>query len=360
MIKRFTLPVLSFYVRRRLARWLRRLGDGLEPGRFAFCLKGNLVPVTGHAAHMSTIFAVKIAYQTGLLADWPQCVQNACITFLQSFQDEDGWVRDPWVLAYYNKHPDASPELQASIRAETRQLLSLLFTLGAKPLYAPPLEYDSPQAVSAFIRSLDWSNPWAAGSHWSHQAFLLAAAKAAGKDVSRLEAALLSLLDEYYNPECGLWFDPSQAPPPVNIQINGAMKVLTGLAWLPKRRSDHEALVRFCLNTLRLGDSCSLIDQIYVLQQTTAAYAEKSDLRREAKNAALRLARQSMRYYQRGDGAFSFYPGKAQTCYYAGIPASLGLQTADLHGSAMQTWALALVLQFFDGDEGCGWTTQRV
>jgi hypothetical protein len=360
MINRLTLPWISIYLRKRLARWLRRLGENLKPGRFAFCLRGNLVPVTGRVAHMSTIFAVKIAYQTGLWADWPQCRKNACITFLQSFQDEDGWVRDPWILAHYAEHPEASPDLQATVRAETRQLLSLLFTLGAKPLYAPPLEYDSPQALSAFTRSLDWSNPWAAGSHWSHQAFLLAAAKAAGKDVSRLEAALLSLLDEYYSPEQGLWFDPSQAPPPVNIRINGAMKIFTGLAWLPKRPLDHEALIRFCLNTLRLNDSCSLIDQIYVLQQTTAGHDEKSSLGQEAKNAALRLARQSIRYYQWRDGAFSFYPGKAQNFYYAGIPASLGLKTADLHGSAMQTWALALVLQLLECSEDYGWTAQRV
>lgn len=360
MTNHFVVSGVSSFLQKRIAHWLRRLKEDLEHGRFAFCLKGNLVPVTRRAAHMSTVFAVKTAYQTGLWSDWPQHEKDACITFLQSFQDEDGWVRDPWILAYYGEHPEAAPDLQSTIRAETRQLLSLLLTLGAKPLHAPPLEYDSPQALSKFIRSLDWSNPWAAGSHWSHQAFLVTATKAVGKDVSPLEDSLLSLLDEYYDPKRGLWFDLSQAPPPVNIQINGAMKVFTGLAWLPKQSVSHETLVHFCLNTLRLDDSCSLIDQIYVLQQAMATCDESAALTREAQKAALRLARQCIRYYHWSEGAFSFYPGRAQHAYYAGIPTSFGKKTADLHGSAMQTWALALVLQILGKSEACGWTTQKV
>ena len=354
------LILVEKVLKKRIHGWLENLSSNLELGRFSFCLKGNLVPTSKHAASMATVFAAKIAYQTGLWSTWSQKKKDACIAFMLSFQDEDGWVRDPWILDYYDKHPEVYPCLQETIRAETRQLLSLLITLGAKPLYAPPLEYDSPENLIAFIRSFDWSNPWAAASHWSHQAFLIATSKAAGKDVTSLEAALFSVLDEYYHPECGLWFDSSQMPPVSNILINGAMKVFTGLQWLPANPMNHEPLVRFCLKTMRMDDSCSLLNQIYVLQEATTVHNEKTALTTEARNAAMRLARQTMRYYRWKEGAFSFYPSRAQHCYYAGIPTSKGLKTADLHGSAMQTWALALAMQFLGYSDDCGWAIQRV
>jgi hypothetical protein len=177
-----------------------------------------------------------------------------------------------------------------------------------------------------------------------------------GKEAGELEDALFRLLSEYCVPETGAWHEPNAPTPPVNIRINGAMKALSGLAWLTPRPMDYSALINFCLQTLLQNDSCSLLNQLFVLEQTTKE--QKSGRSRYlAADAAVKLMKQSLNFYHWSEGAFSFFPHKAQTHYY-GVPVSHGEHCADLHGTAMQTWALALAAGFLG--IGGDWTTQKV
>jgi hypothetical protein len=308
---------------------------------------------------MPTVFAVRSAYMTGIWHKWPEEVRAACIECLASFQESDGYVRDPWLRESYPETLDRNERVIDNVRAETRQMLPLLIAIGAKPKYAVPLEHETPDQLSAYIHSQDWSNPWSAGSQWSHQAFMVAASKQAGKDVAALEAALLDCLRVYHHAENGAWYAPDAPAPPVNIQINGAMKICSGLAWFTSPPvMDFTSLARFCLHTARTDDSCSLMNQLFVLESLTRTNKNLVPAG-PLEEVALRLLRESLRYYHFREGAFSFYPGRAQHSYY-GVAASASGDCADLHGTAMQIWAVSLALKLLNLDEKCGWRLQKI
>lgn len=349
----FTAPIL----RKKIDAWLRERSRGLEPGRFSFCAKGSFAPTDGQQGLASSCFALKIAWQLGLWETWEPSYQKACMDFLCSFQCADGFVRDPWICE--KAQHATNPTLQEIIRAETRQTLSLLLSLGRKPVYVPPLEYETPAEIQSFVHGLNWRNPWAAGSHASHLAFFIAARQAWGvNDHPGLEEALFESLMHYHNPQTGAWHDPAH-PPSTQIQINGAMKVLTALAWMRPRQIDFGPLIAFACTDLEKNDSCGLLNNIFVLNSCLRLSGANHQFAALAERKLVSFLRQTASFYQWREGAFSFYKNKAQHIYY-GVPVSTGEKVADLHGTAMQVWAWGELLTHLGLAEKLNWRVQTV
>lgn len=365
------IPIDLIALRTSIADWLDQMADGLPPGRFRFCAKGSFVPVDGKAAQVSTCFAMKTAWQTGIWENWSEKQRRACVDFIKSFQTPEGWFEDPWLEA------KAKPGLKDiarlvlgrtswrrlknikadNIRAETRQSAATLLMVGEKPDYPLPQEIKSTGDAQNYVHALDWSNPWSAGSHLSHQLFMLSVNRQCFENLGEnkhLIDTLLHALNEYYHPDTGTWYIGN---PPDFIKINGAMKVFSGLQWLDKPYPDTHALLDFALKQPFESDGCGFLNRLFVLYQAKKGVEDGYRIKKIRKLAQDALER--VMVFHRPDGGFSFYKNKAQTGYYY-ASMSKGLPVSDLHGAAMFVWAIALCLELLGEDAPEGSEVWRV
>lgn len=106
------------------------------------------------------------------------------------------------------------------------------------------------------------------------------------------------------------------------------MKALSGLQWIDHPYPDTKNLLDFALSRSFQDDSCSFLDQLFVVQQAQKGVtAYRSD---DIKKLAFR-ALAAVGKYKKADGAFSFFPHKSQTSYYQ-AKVSRGRPVGDLHG----------------------------
>jgi len=344
-----------------ISDWLRQMAEGLLPGRFRFCAKGSFVPVDGKVAQVSTCFAMKSAWQAGVWKHWSVKRCEACVEFVKSFQTPEGWFKDPWLEtnARLNFKDIASlvlgrTGLQAlknrkmnNLRAETRQSVATLLMVGKKPDHPLPQEIRDGDDARKYINAMDWSNPWGAGSHLSHQLFMLSVNRQCFDDLEgnkNLVDALLQELKRYYHPDTGTWY---KGNPPDAIKINGAMKVFSGLQWLYRPYPDTHALLDFALKQPFKSDGCGFLNRLFVVYQAQKGVEDGYRVR-EIKKLAKDALKRVMEFHQ-ADGGFSFYKNKSQTRYYY-ASVSKGLPVSDLHGSAMFVWAIALCLELLGED----------
>lgn len=352
-------PMLAPLLSRRIRRWLTRMGAGLDSGRFRYCREGSLVPVSGHAGLVSTVFAAKILYTTGNWQYLDATAKSDMLAFIASFQSADGFFRDPWMLDALKNSGSSSDAVERYIRAETRQALSLLFALEAAPVYPSPLELKGADHARHYMRELDWRNPWGAVSHFSHQCFFLAAARATGRAVpADIVEALLEELFSHYDPESVTWHINGQPVATPTLTINGLMKMLTGFAWL-----DSEVYTRLKLDALwervcehvAQTDACSLFNHLYVL--ATISRLQNFKKTKTLEKFCTSYLASLVPFYRWAEGAFSFFPQRSQETYLEAKITS-GSSCADLHGTVMQTWALSLLFQLM-GTDSC-WQPQKV
>ncbi len=356
-------------LRTSIAAWLERMAEGLEPGRFRFCSHGSLVPVSGQQAQFATCFAMKIAWQIGIWDSWSAVRREGCLAFVKSFQRADGWFVDQWLarqarldlkervglylhrLIGSNSRRATDYRDNINIRAESRQSASTLLMVEDLPGYPLPIECSTSEEVSRFIHSFDWSHPWSAGSHLSHLLFMLSANEKhfpKRSDYAGLIDTALVCLAALRDSESGCWCKGS--PDPVE-NLNGAMKVFSGLQWLSKPYPDCRRLMDFALDQRLQDDGCSFLNQLFVVYHARLGvppgYREE-DVRHLGHLALARISR-----FVREDGAFSFFEERAQTHYY-GANVSQGAPVADLHGTTMMTWATAIALALSAQSEDMG------
>lgn len=158
----------------KIKEWLEEMAAGLEPGRFRFCSHGSLVPTQGHGGLMATCFAMRSAWQSGVWELWTEERKNASIEFIRSFQRDDGFFEDPWLM----KNAGISLETiinfmlgrvplkkilhlkKMNLRAETRQCLGDLFNVDSQPPNRVPLEQSSIDTLKNYLNSLPWQQPY--------------------------------------------------------------------------------------------------------------------------------------------------------------------------------------------------------
>lgn len=339
-----------------LADWLEKLREGLPEGRFRLCLKGGLIPIEGQQGQVSTCFAMKIAWQTGLWEEWDAQRRQACVEFIQAFQQENGMFFDPWlsqmtsislkdylgVLLGRGRWKDLQLRHEQNIRAETRQSASTLLIVGAKPIYPMPLEVANEDDVRRYIQGLNWQNPWSAGSHVSHQLFMLTVnyqCFGQPKNYAELIDEFVSQLTRFYDASSGTWFAGN---PSDTLKLNGAMKILSGLQWLDRPYHNTKTLLDFALQQPFRKDGCGFLNRLFVIQQ--AVKGVPSGYRQEDIRCLAAEVLETVALFRQEDGAFSFFTEHAQTTYY-GAPVSRGQRVSDLHGTVMMVWAIAIALE---------------
>jgi hypothetical protein len=345
-------------LRNSISAWLDTLQAGCYGGHFKFCLQGNLTP---DSALMPACFGMKIAWQTGLWEQWAEDRRQSCIEYVNSFQTNDGYFYDPWLVRNSRSKPMdfvrvlmgrlslqqvAHRKIQ-NILAETRQSASTLLMVGANPKYPMPCELKKTSEVVPFVNSFNWDNPWSAGSHISHQLMMLTINRSLFNNGIDYEAIIDGILRQLFlirDPKTGTWFTGN---PSDTIKINGAMKILSGLQWLNLPYPDTRALLDFALQQPSQDDGCNFLNRLFVVWQAkrgVPAGYRKDEICSLAYDVFSKLDR-----FKKSDGAFSFFPDHAQNMYF-GVKVSRGKRVSDLHGTVMLVWAIAIALELL-GDE---------
>lgn len=348
-------------------RWLETLREDvwrwfqtvyIRPGRVRFCAEGALFEPGERAGLGLACLALKTLHMLNLTDRLPAGTLSAWAERIRSFQHPGGFragyfedpalrkaAREPFYLPW--RIPAA---WQATLRAETRQACAALACIGETP--RTPLQFlpKTPEAVRNYFHRLEWTNPWAAGSHAGHlMAFLRINRTLFGndEDETRLLPVLLEELDAVQDKATGCWRKGQPTPQQL---INGAMKVITGYAYLNLPFAYPERLIDFALSLQNDHDACHHADLIYVLHQC----ARLTDYRREdiQQVAAQRLA--AIMAFRKPDGAFSFREHSAGTNYY-GAPMSVGKPVSDIHGTTLFTWTAVMIADLLELRETLGW-----
>ena len=343
---------LAIY-RDSLGAWFEQVACDLDEGRFRYSTEGSLIPTEGDAAFFSTCFALKAAWNCGLRFEWPSEKVKGGLEFLASNQREDGYFADPFledvpvptwktyvaaILRLCEWPVPAGLQRERNLRADTRQIASVLLQYGHKPKYPLPAQLTSPDKAVRYFRSLDWTIPWGCASHLSHEMFFLSVNNSMFGNVDDYASVVDAVSDclASIQRDDGCWYEGNV---PENMKINGAMKVFSMLNWLNRPFPESSRLMKFALDQPFVSDGCGFLNRLYVVWNASRACdsAEYGDQIHE-------LVADSVAHVQqfiRADGGFSFYPDCSESSYF-GCQVTRGLPESDMHGAVMFTWALAL------------------
>lgn len=358
--------------------WLRRLQEsvpayldqlrlGDEIGRYLPC-KAGATPVGREMALGWSCFALKLHHMLGLWPALPEEDRLAWISFLQSFQknDGEGAFVDPPEIAYLEAHVPFRERLRSLLRrgqpthsagaitlAETKQAIASLAEVGAMPR-RPFKGFPHTRAgVREWLESQDWSRPWGAGGQSAGLVVFIKTQAPRFLPAAEVEG-LLEECREFYASlvdfETGAYFRGRR--PAHGEMINGAMKVLMALDWLEVKPHQADRLIATCLQRTPTSRGCHLVDAVYLLHQCLAGQPPSDAVRSFCAQIFGEI-----QYHAQDDGGFSFHREKAQTNYY-GVPISRGRQESDIQGTCLLVWALAMIWRMLEPGTAA-WKTMR-
>lgn len=223
-------------------------------------------------------------------------------------------------------------KFKKAINAETKQAIATLHQVGFKN--KEPIEdtFYNEVLLSNYLNSLDWSKPWTSGAQFASLCVYTKTQQ------FNYEPVLLEFLEKIVDPETGSYF--SQRPNHTREVINGAMKIISGLDWIEHEIQNPKNLIDFCLNNKPILEGCDVVDYIYVLYKCSKQTDYK---KREILLLFNSLINEIKLLFNKPDYGFSYFKNKSQTHYY-GVPISKGLQTSDIHGTLLCSWALMMIL----------------
>lgn len=359
-----TLPPWLHHLPEQIAGFLESVHVAGQSGRYRPAAAG-LTPQGEQIALGYSCYAHKVAYMLGLWDTLPEAERAAWNAFLCSFQVEGRPYRtqadhnafiDPVVAGYLRAAMPRQPWRERLRRAivqrgratgfdrvlvsETKQAIATLAQVGAAPDRSFLGFPRSPQAIRRYLDDLNWAQPWEAGAH---AAILAVFIDTQGPqlllpgEVNRLETVVKGYLDSVTDAGSGAYFRGK--PPDHGTLVNGAMKVLTALDWLGEPVHYPARLIDTTLAQRPRAEGCHLVDAVYVLYRC----AQQTDHRRAEVQAYCRHVLDMIAaHFVAAEGGFSYSVGASQTIYY-GVPITDGRPMADLHGTILLTWALAMI-----------------
>lgn len=335
-------------------RWMERLRVAGHPGWIRFCEKGALLEPGPRAGLGISCLALKICLMLGLERYLARRELDEWIEFIRSFQKKNGRFKGFFEDMEVTKAADMRigwfKKDVGVRRAETRQACATLLFAGSAPKYPVDCLPRNTKELRDFVGSLDWSNPWGAGSHVGHLLFLYemnARLFGSREKIYPLIEEILTLLKKLQDKKTGSWH---KGVPNNNEIINGAMKIITGYRFLGKQFRFPERLIDICLSSRSLDNGCNIADVIYVLYECS----RQTDYRINDIEDLFRQCIHHIKKLHRSDGAFSYFIEKAQTHYY-GVKVSKGLPESDIHGTALIVWSLVMIGDLLGFREELGW-----
>ena len=351
----------------KILNFLSTLQVDQRPGRYLPCLIG--ATTEGKKVGLGfSCFALKIYHMLGQWKNLDENYQNSWITFIKSFQNvgsvtpknsikKNGFL-DPTLIDFLESkktpfsfrssikkllkppQPEFLNNVERAVIAETKQALSTLAEVGEYSTEPYGWFPKTPKAVSDYMGKFDWTKPWGAGGQTAALSvfFSLEASRTIEKtDVKSLQNSARQFYRSISDSETGGYF--IGPPPNHGMLINGAMKVLTALAWLEEPIHFPEKLIDTTLKRHPRTEGCHLADAVYVLHRCSS----QTDFKRATIVNYCMLVLDMIKSHHNEDGGFSYSIGVAQKSYY-GLPISRGLNESDVHGTILLTWALAMIL----------------
>lgn len=346
------MPVWLRTLPRDIGVWLERITVQGHPGWLWYCSDGALHEPGPMAGLAFSCLGLKLAYLFNLTSTMRQEDLVQWGDHIKTFQRRDGprkgFFEDPLIL----REKDRWFRRDFAVRrGETRQAFVTLLSVGQLPRVPLPVIASHERGICEFIRGLPWSSdPWGAGSHASLlMVFIEANARWFGRtsERDRLMPVILNEMNRLQDPVTGCWKKGS--PDPDNV-LNGAMKVLSGYAFLGVPFSYCEQLVDFALTRAGNRDACHHVDLVYVLHQcVNRTNYRRDDIERYA------FARVEQIYsFHRVDGGFSFHKDHSGTQYY-GVRVAEGKAVSDIHGTKLVAWALVMLADMLGWRETLKW-----
>jgi len=356
-------------------RFVRSLAEPETPGRF-YPAYNNLTEAGEGIELAFSCFALKIYYMLGLWDELLPGEQSAWLDYIRSFQVEGNpvgiWTAenafiDPVLLQWVRwqvprrRHlldrlffPKRMTVVQRMISGETKQAVATLAQVGAATVHPYTGFPTHPAEMLNYLSHLDWTQPWEAGAHTATIAVYLRTEGPRFLGESRI-AELLTICVDFINsladPKTGAYF--RGGTPSYEQRVNGAMKVLTALAWLEIPIHHPEALIDTCLMRLPDAEGCHLVDAVYVLHRCL----EQADHRKDEVQEFCRELVSIVRAHHNEDGGFSYFAGRAQSHIHR-VRITKGPPISDIHGSVLLTWAVVMMLDILE-ENTFGWRVMK-
>lgn len=326
---------------------------------FRYSLSGDLYGPRTRWGLGQLVFATRILCMIDKLKDVDEKKRKNLTQAILSFQKSNGYIYDPLISKLTvkarvkeflrNGNFESLLDTQTK-RAETRQSFAALFCLNGKPktpfLHIPYTE----ERVRKYLQSMDWKQPWASGSHFSHLLFFYKANKELFNFQPDLSNHLIDCAVEWVNQlqskTDGSWYEGDV---PLFQKINGAMKILTGFSVVHRYKLDYiEKLIDTCLSGINDAHACNNFNIVYVLYYC----CKLTDYRRkEIEQFCLDRLNIYKEFYCEKVGGFSFLKNKANDVYYK-AKISKGLNEPDIHGTVMFVWGITLISKILKLDIG--------
>ncbi len=297
-------------------------------------------------------FAADLIYMLNRNLSEQQKGQQA--EFFNSFQDsETGFYNEPFLHELYDSTIDRVIEMSGTYLSF--QVCGAMEAIGRLPKY-PFRFYEfalKKGAITKYIEEkLPWDySPWGAGGWIDSIATMLLMNVKMGYETYKLPFdEILLWLKKHQNPETGLWGDPNSSQGVTGL-VNGGYHLLRGTYFQSEIELPYtENIINNCIFIYRTnnyfrhgcGEGCHDLDLFDLMVQTTRynqAYRkdEITDICKE------RLDEISS--FQNDDGAFSFFPHRAQTehNYYR---ISAGMEESDIQGTVFYLHTIRRISEY--------------
>lgn len=340
-----------------IIRFLSKLKKPGHPGFYSYSLSGDIYPPNIHWGLGNSVFAAKIYYMLNTVDDIQDKKEIA--DFIKSFQKDNGEICDPLVhkrsitrrvYHSFRKMDFNNIANQQNRRAETRQAFAALLCLQSKPDIPYELVPYTREGIQKYVASLNWKEPWGAGSHISHLLFFLNNNRRLfdlhKEEADSLIDHVLGLVNDYRQDD-GSWYEKG-ADIPLNYKVNAAMKIMT--AYDAAGRDDFsepEKMIDLCLSSTNNGDACNNFNIICVLYHCSRKTDHRAD---EIREYCLNKIQTYKTHYWPDHGGFSFFERNANRVYY-NARISKGLNEPDIHGTSLFLWGITLITKMLGTDD---------
>ncbi len=331
--------------------FLKHQRSSKTKGYYKYSYSGDLYDDSIHWNVGSSVFALKIYYTLGIQKN--QEIINIA-NYIKSFNHKNSQIYDNFIykkaflinlLSSVKNKNFANIFNEQYKRAETRQAYSSLMLYDELPKkidISIPLNTDE---ISSYLSKLNWHEPWGASSHFSHLMFFYKLAKKTNqitkKEFDSLTSYAIDWINNLRQKKNGGWYKGNQTDKYI---VNGAMKIITGLLAAEKEIFDFPAeLIDTCLRATNDEQACDNFNIIFVLNYASKLL-NRSYRQSEIEDFTLQRLKKYKIHYKSKEGGFSFFPFHANERYY-GAKITKGLNEADIHGTVLFLWGIAISTQ---------------
>lgn len=341
-----------FNLKGKISSLLRKFKGKKRRGFYHYSLSGDFLGDRIKWGLGNSVFFLKIILTLGLEKEFEQEVKET-INFILTFQRKDGSFYDPLI-----KFVSLPIRILKTIKtlnlsnlfykhtkiAETRQTISVLSLLNVKPTFEYKRVPNTEQEIGKYLKKLDWSIPWSAGSHFSHLIFFLYHSSVHNKDL--LINFAINWVNSLQHETDGFWY---KGNPSIQLKINGAMKIFTAMKVVNKMNFKYpERIIDNILLAINDEQACDNFNIVYVLKYCNELTESKYRYT-EIENFMYERLRIYKQYYHSNVGGFSFQRNQADKTYYSAL-ISKGRNEPDLHGTHLFLWGISVIIQILKID----------